>query len=158
MYPYYHFNNYNYNNYWGNSYAFVNGRRGSRSAISSRVPNQNFRFNRLSTNLGNSVLSNRFDKIENIKNAARINPSFYNKTYTSNSKYERPKSDKNSYPNMKKLTPNYNNYKPDDRGSNDSKPSYSRPSYSKPSYSRPSYSSPSRSSSSHSVKSGRSKR
>ena len=158
MYPYYYFNNYNYNNYWGNSYSFINGRRGSRSAISSRIPNQNIRFNSITPNMGSSILSKRFDKIEGVKNAARINPSFYNKTYTSNSKYEKPKSEKNSYPNMSKPNSNYNNYKYDDRGSNNSKPSYSRPSYSNPSYSRPSYSSPSRSSSSPSVKSGRSKR
>ena len=141
----------------------MNGRRGSRSAISSRIPNQNIRFNSLSANMDNSILSSRFDKIEGVKNSARINPSFYNKTYTSNSKHEKSKSEKNSYQNLSKPTSNYNYYKSDDRGSNNSKPNYSRPSYSKPSYSkpsysRPSYSSPSRSSSSSSSKSGRSKR
>ena len=160
------YRNYQYSQNWNTPVSLINGRRGSRNSISSRslsINNSRIsdRFNRSAS----SSLNNRLNRIDKINNAARINPNYYNKPFSSNgssNSLSKPSSN-NSKPrgNYSKPSGNNeysrpsNNYKPANSGyspSNNSRSNYSSPSNS--SFSRGSSSSSSRGSSSRGGKIG----
>ena len=137
---------YNNNSYgrFNTNVSLVSGRRNSRNIISSRsnnLINTNIRdrFNRSNS----SSLSDRLSRIDRINNAARVNPSMYNKPFNSNgssnnltrpannsnNNYNNSKPSSNSYsrPSNNYSRPSNNGYKPSSRPSSNS---YSRPSYS----------------------------
>ena len=136
---------YNYSPYGRNfntNISFVNGRRNSRNALTSRsynISNSTIRdrFNRSSSN----SLSERLSRIDKINNSARVNPTMYNKPFnssgSSNSLSKPSSSRSNSYNNYKPSGSNSvprNDYSKPNNSSNNYKPSggsnYSRPSYS----------------------------
>lgn len=138
---------YNNNSYgrFNTNVSLVSGRRNSRNIISSRsnnLINTNIRdrFNRSNS----SSLSDRLSRIDRINNAARVNPSMYNKPFNSNgssnnltrpannsnnnyNNNSKPSSNSYSRPSNNYSRPSNNGYKPSSRPSSNS---YSRPSYS----------------------------
>ncbi len=138
---------YNNNSYgrFNTNVSLVSGRRNSRNMISSRsnnLINTNIRdrFNRANS----SSLSDRLSRIDRINNAARVNPSMYNKPFNSNgssnnltrpansssnnfNNNSKPRGNSYSRPSNNYSRPSNNGYKPSSRPSSNS---YSRPSYS----------------------------
>ena len=144
-----------YNSWYNNSpygrintpISIINGRRGSRNAISSRLGITNPRANSLSNKnirdrfnrSGSNSLSKKLSRIDKINSSARVNPNYYNKPFNSagsSNSLSKPRNENNnsSKPRGNYSKPSNNNYKPS------SKPNYSRPSYSRPSNSSSSYS------------------
>jgi uncharacterized membrane protein YgcG len=147
------YRNFQYSQNWNTPVSLINGRRGSRNSISSRslsINNSRIsdRFNRSAS----SSLNNRLNRIDKINNAARINPNYYNKPFSSNgssNSLSKPNSNNSKPSGNNEYSRPSNNYKPANSGyspSNNSRSNYSSPSNS--SFSRGSSSSSSRGSSS----------
>jgi uncharacterized membrane protein YgcG len=153
------YRNFQYSQNWNTPVSLINGRRGSRNSISSRslsINNSRIsdRFNRSAS----SSLNNRLNRIDKINNAARINPNYYNKPFSSNgssNSLSKPNSNNSKPSGNNEYSRPSNNYKPANSGyspSNNSRSNYSSPSNS--SFSRGSSSSSSRGSSSRGGKIG----